>query len=109
MQGIPPTANAGINQAVLFDESIVISGSGDDDDGVIEKYLWKFGSSDWIAVTNGDTTIIAPSTEQSYICSLIVTDDDGFSDTDEVIIYIEVIPGMCLIKSLANLTNLRLR
>jgi hypothetical protein len=89
-----PTADAGLPQTVKINDTIQLHGIGFDTDGSIVKYEWKFGDSSWVETSTGDTTITAPSTPQTYVCSLRVTDDDGLTGVDAVSINVELVIGI---------------
>jgi uncharacterized protein (TIGR02145 family) len=74
---------------VQRNSSIQLKGTATDKFGYISKMEWKFDSSNWVETYSGDTTITAPSRIGSYICSLCVTDDDGVSAYDRVLITVE--------------------
>ncbi len=82
----PPEARAGRDTLVGLNEPVNLHGYGFDLDGTITKYEWRFGSNDWKETSSGDTTITAPSTAQFYVCSLRVTDDDGLTGSDAVVV-----------------------
>ena len=77
----PPIANAGKDQRIEVGETITVSGSGTDSDGVIVSYEWKKGdtllsegaSVDYTATEIGTVTLV-----------LTVMDDDGATDSDEM-------------------------
>jgi len=73
----PPIANAGLDTAVGLVDAVRLEGSGSTDETAIVKYAWKCGSGQWIAVSTGDTIVVAPASDQFWPCSLRVTDDDG--------------------------------
>ena len=79
----PPVANAGPDQTVYEGTSVTLNGCGSyDPDGYIVSYEWMEGSS-----------LLSESVEFSRIfpvgthyITLRVTDDDGASDTDTVVV-----------------------
>ncbi|MGL1903616.1 MAG: carbohydrate binding domain-containing protein [Fibrobacterales bacterium] len=85
-----PTANAGVDQVIIDSdqlpgEPVTLSGSAVDTDGTIEQYEWKeadvvlgTGASIAIALDDGIHTI-----------SLTVTDNDGRTHTDNVLINVQ--------------------
>ncbi len=73
---------------ISINDTIRLEGTATDVYGTIVKWEWKFGSSAWVETSSGDTTITAPATAQFYICSLRVTDDDGLSATNSVVILV---------------------
>jgi gliding motility-associated-like protein len=89
----PPTANAGPDKSIkLPANSLSITGSGTDPDGTIE-YLWIKISGPSVSIDGANTTMLALTNlvEGNYIFELKVTDDDGATDTDQMLI--EVLPA----------------
>lgn len=62
------------------------------DMGTVVKWKWKFGNSAWIETSGNDTTIITPSSPQTYICSVGVTDEDGLSGYGSLSLIISSLP-----------------
>ncbi len=80
----PPVADAGSDQTVLVGETVNFDGSGSSDpDGTIDSYDWDFDDTN---LGTGVAPIHSYSTVGTYIVTLTVTDDNGASDTDTVII-----------------------
>ncbi|MBN2188215.1 MAG: LamG domain-containing protein [Chitinispirillaceae bacterium] len=79
-----PVANAGNDKIAGFNDTILLHGSASQLFGSIVKWEWKIGSGSWTATGGPDTTIIMPDSEQTVICSLAVTDDDGNSGVDNI-------------------------
>jgi len=82
-----PIANAGTNISTGLNELIILNGRGIDTNGIIIKYEWKFDEGTWIQTSSGDTIINSSSIAKTYVCSLRVTDNDGLTDVDEILIY----------------------
>ncbi|HET7116867.1 MAG TPA: hypothetical protein VFI29_10275, partial [Hanamia sp.] len=86
----PPTANAGANQSItLPTNSISLSGSGNDPDGTISSYLWtkiSGPSSYTIANPSSATTNVSDLVKGSYTFQLKVTDNNGATGTDTVLV-----------------------
>lgn len=78
-----PTALAGTDTVVAVDKQLTLHGDGDDESTIV-RYEWKIGDSQWIVTAGSDTTFTTPSTDQTIICSLRVTDDDGNQAVDEL-------------------------
>jgi alpha-tubulin suppressor-like RCC1 family protein len=78
-----PVANAGNDTGVWINDTVLLHGSATQQFGSIVKWEWKIGSGGWKTTGGSDTTVIMPSTEQTVICSLAVTDDDGNSGAAE--------------------------
>ncbi|MEP2771630.1 MAG: PKD domain-containing protein [Fulvivirga sp.] len=83
-----PTADAGSDKNVqLPTNTVVINGSGSDNDGSINSYLWeKTSGPGSITLTNQTTSNVTASNlvEGIYNLQLTVTDNDGASDSDNV-------------------------
>jgi uncharacterized protein (TIGR02145 family) len=73
----PPTAIAGRDTAVFVNGQIRLHGSSSFDETRIAQFAWKCGNENWSIIPSGDTIISAPSTEQIFVCSLKVVDDEG--------------------------------
>ena len=86
-----PTANAGTDQSVISGDTVSLSGSGSDTDGTITVYQWTQISGTTVTIV-GDTSqtpsFTAPTVSSNEILtfSLTVTDDDGDSSSDDVLI-----------------------
>ena len=78
-----PVVNAGNDMIIGIGEEIVLHPSVSDD-GRIISYEWRFGNSDWVRTSSGDTTFVAPLQEGSYQCAVRVTDEDGHSLSDAI-------------------------
>jgi len=78
---IPPTANAGTNQAVnLPINTVSLTGSGSDTDGTIASYQWTkiSGPSAYnIVNVSSPVTDVSGLVQGVYIFRLTVTDNDG--------------------------------
>lgn len=95
----PPIADAGINQTVLPGELVVLDGGGSRDaDGLIAAYQWRQidGPGVSISTANRETaSFIAPApnaTGVTLLFELTVTDDDGLTDLDEVMVRVSTGP-----------------
>lgn len=91
----PPVAEAGENQTVEEGRFIELDGSSSSDsDGEIVSYLWRQTNGESVAlsdVTSVRPTFITLATETpiSLTFQLIVSDNDGLIDSDEVVITVE--------------------
>lgn len=79
-----PVANAGADQVITFEQSATLDGSKSyDPDGTITKYEWKEGS---LILSTSSSFTKADFSVGSHELTLIVTDNDGATATDTVII-----------------------
>ncbi len=81
----PPTADAGIDQTItLPTNSIMLTGSGNDSDGVIASYLWKkiSGPSATISDSTLASTTVKGLVQGNYQFELTVIDNNGAVGTD---------------------------
>ncbi len=92
----PPVAEAGATQTVNQAVTVNLSGSGSDSDGTISSYLWTqidTGYSVTLSTPNAAaTSFTAPTPPAGQTATLIfelqVTDDDGSSDSDTVLVQV---------------------
>jgi len=79
----PPTASAGPDKTVQVNNSVTISGSGNDTDGDIVSYRWtKNGSFH----SNEQSFDFTPSGTRNKTFELTVTDNDGAKATNEMVL-----------------------
>ena len=82
-----PTATAGADQTLSDNdgtgsETVTLNGSGSDPDGTIVAYQWTEG-----ATVLGNTASISPSlTVGTHTLTLTVTDDDGATASDSLVV-----------------------
>ena len=85
-----PLAFAGQNATGTPGVPLQFSGAGTDEDGTIAKYEWDFdgdGIFEWSSTENGRELNIY-NNEGTYTATLRVTDNDGFTATDTVVVII---------------------
>lgn len=85
----PPLAIAGADQVItLPTNSITLFGSGSDAEGAQLTYAWTQLSGPAATLTNEDKAALTISdmVEGSYVFRLTVTDDEGASDNDDVLV-----------------------
>lgn len=82
----PPQANAGANKTSKVGQAVSFNGSGSSDsDGTITSYIWDFGDGD---SSVGSVVSHTYSSAGTYTASLTVTDNNGATDTDTVLVTI---------------------
>jgi len=86
-----PTVNAGDDQTVLSGATVSLNGVGLDSDGTIDSVQWsEVGSS--VLIINNSTSVSASfdaptvSANTNYTLRVSVTDNDGATATDDIII-----------------------
>ncbi len=86
-----PVANAGRDISLtLPNNSVNVVGSGSDPDGTVVSYAWSKVTGPNVTMTNTTNAVLSLSdmVEGSYTFRLVVTDDDGATDSDEVVVVI---------------------
>ena len=86
----PPAANAGLDQTITMPtNSVTLSGSGSDPDGTISSYKWTeiSGPSSYTIVNaNSAGTSVTSLVQGVYQFQLTVTDNNGATGTDVILI-----------------------
>ena len=87
-----PSANAGPDVTVEAGSTVTLSGGGSDPDGSIVGWSWTQIEGPGVALSGAgsrDVTFTAPGQAATLRLRLTVTDDDGASGTDEVVVTVE--------------------
>ncbi len=87
-----PTANAGADRDVDAGDSVSITGSGTDTDGSIVGWAWSQVSGSTVSLTGASSQTVgftAPDSAATIRLRLTVTDDDGATDTDDVLVTVK--------------------
>ncbi len=84
-----PIADAGSDQVVATGTDVLLSGLGDDFDGIIEKYTWVQTNGTSVTLTDADTStpsFTAPDVngQETLTFGLTVEDNDGATGVDDV-------------------------
>lgn len=90
-----PTAHAGADQTVTLPiDKVTLTGSGQDQDGKIERYQWEKVSGLEATLEDDDKAILKLSNlkEGIYTFRLTVTDDLGASASDDVVVTVKPEP-----------------
>ena len=87
-----PNANAGSDRTVETGQTVSITGSGSDSDGQLVAWNWSQIGGDSVSLQNASSQTVrftAPSTEGYTRLQLQVTDDDGATDYDDIVVHFE--------------------
>ncbi len=90
-----PVANAGSDRTVQEGNNVVITGSGSDPDGSVEGWSWAQISGTNVNLTGANSQQVqftAPNSAGDIRLRLTVTDNEGATDTDDVVITVEAVP-----------------
>ncbi|RMH48222.1 MAG: hypothetical protein D6694_00755, partial [Gammaproteobacteria bacterium] len=88
----PPTADAGPDMTVNEKETVTLSGAGTDSDGTVTAYAWSQIDGPTVTLSSpnsASTTFVAPDVAQGTLTltfRLTVTDDDGATASDDVVV-----------------------
>jgi hypothetical protein len=85
----PPIADAGADTTVRPGTAILLHAKGSDGYGPIVKREWQIGSAAFKAIGQQETQIIAPLIEGDLRCILRITDSDGLTALDTLMVRIE--------------------
>ena len=107
---VPPVANAGPDQSITLPvNSVTLNGTASSDpDGTISSYAWTklsgpalFG----IGNPNAATTPVTSLIQGTYIFQLLVTDNNGATDADTIIVVVNPAPLPPNVPPIANAGN----
>lgn len=85
----PPTANAGPDLRAEAGAAVLVQGSGSDPDGSISGWRWRQISGPGVSLVGSTSDTVrfnAPEAAASIVLQLTVTDNDGATDSDRVMI-----------------------
>lgn len=108
-----PTAAAGADQTVSAGATVILAGSGGDQDGSIVSYAWTQIAGPTVLLSGSDSmsaSFTAPQTSgsQALVFRLTVTDDDGATAIDEVTVTTQPVVLRTLILSRTELAQTHL-
>ena len=86
-----PIANAGSNKTVYENQTVILNGSGYDPDGGSVTYNWSCSGGALNNRYTAQPVFDAPlvSYDRNYICTLIVEDDEGDTDSDSMTVSVK--------------------
>jgi len=82
-----PVADAGPDTGVFTGQKAFLHGNAYQRFGGITEWKWKIGNSEWTETSGPDTVVTVPETEQTVVCSLSATDEDGNTSLDAMQFY----------------------
>ncbi|HID41203.1 MAG TPA: hypothetical protein EYP33_03495, partial [Pyrodictium sp.] len=88
---IAPIANAGLDQNVEVNQTLVITGSGTDSDGTVVSYAWKKEGNSTVLATTASFSY-TPNTVGTDTLTLTVTDNNGSIGTDSMDVTVTAVP-----------------
>ena len=91
-----PTADAGPDRTVEAGASVSLNGSGSDPDGSIAGWSWRQVEGPTVSLSGANTRDIsftAPDKAATLRLRLTVTDDDGATDSDDVVVTVQAPPA----------------
>ncbi len=89
---VAPTANAGVDRSITLPiNSVVLNGTGNDTDGTIAGYSWAkvSGPAATLSGQNTNALTVDNMVAGSYVFRLTVTDNQGATGTDDVIVTVQ--------------------
>jgi PKD repeat protein len=97
---LPPVANAGSDGRAGRNSLVILSGSGSDSDGSIVTYRWRQVSGPGVVLSGSNTSQARFMTPSVFVTTpltfeLTVTDNDGATASDEVVITVCGNPKAC--------------
>ena len=87
---VAPSVDAGNDQSVLAEALVAMQGEASDRDGIVVSYQWR---EDGSVLANTRLFDYSSTTVGQHTLTLQVTDDDGASATDTVVITVTQLPN----------------
>jgi len=91
---ILPVADAGTDESVEVGQTITITGTGTDSDGMIVSYEWKKGNT---VLANSASFDYIPTVVGTDTLTLTVMDDDGGTASDEMNVTVTAVPPVSFV------------
>ena len=101
-----PTADAGSDRTVDAGTAVSLTGDGSDPDGTIVAWAWRQVEGPAVGLAGEDSRTVsftAPDAAATLRLRLTVTDDDGASASDDVVITVVADPGTTTGATLASM------
>jgi hypothetical protein len=99
----PPVADAGHDTVVVVGTAINLHANGEDGYGPVVSREWKLGSSEYKPMTQGEWSTLAPTAPGELVCILRLTDLDGLTDYDTMVVTVIYSPDNALSDLKSNL------
>jgi cadherin-like protein len=99
----PPVAKAGHDTVVVAGTAINLHANGEDGYGPVVSREWKLGSSEYKPMTQGEWSTQAPMTPGELVCILRLTDMDGLTGYDTMVVTVIYSPDNTLSDLKSNL------
>ena len=95
----PPIVNAGADQSVDAGTLVILSGTASDPDGTMVSYAWEQTGGTMVSLgdaASATATFTAPDVpmDETLTFRLTVTDNDGATNSDDVIVTVTAEPGI---------------
>ncbi len=73
-----PVVSLNDKEQVNINDSLTLSATGSDTNGVVVKYLWALDGTNFTDTTDKNSVTLVYNTDSTFIVRVIVIDDDGF-------------------------------
>ncbi|MDB6036071.1 MAG: multidomain protein with s-layer y region, hyr domain, partial [Verrucomicrobiales bacterium] len=103
----PPSASAGQDTTVMVESPILLHARGVDAMGPIVYMEWKIGNEEFKRIPQAETSIKAPAVPGDLVCVLRVTDSDGLTALDTLLVKVIYSPDDTLSDLRVNLGKLQ--
>jgi hypothetical protein len=91
-----PWADAGKDTTVIVESQVLLHAKGEDGYGPIVAREWRIGSGEFKPVTQMESSFQAPAVPGDIVCILKVTDSDGLTGLDTLVVHVVYSPDNTL-------------